>query len=262
MVVPGLRRAPGTLARALGALGLTACQFVHGTVPRDAEVEIDSPEPDARVISDAAPTDTGPPFCDGNDSSLVACYEFDTTLGDGSVHHLDPEIAQNVTYGAGETGQALVVEASTEVDVADSAILALSAVTMEAWIDPAQLPSNRGGVIDSDGRYGVFVTSTGAIQCNAGAIVTGGTITPGQWTHVACTSDGATIRLYVSGAQVVSDAAAALPLTGSQTGMTLGGNNPPGGGDPLGGSLDELRLFSVVRSPEQICHDARALSCP
>ncbi|HUJ58160.1 MAG TPA: LamG domain-containing protein [Kofleriaceae bacterium] len=222
--------------RALLLVGLGACRFAHG---------------------EAAP-DAVPPFCDPDDATLVACYELDGEVQDGSPHHLDPDVTDNVAFGAGKVGQAMVIGATTEVDVAESPLFGVSALTIEAWIAPSQLPSDRGGVLDCDGRYGFFLYASDQIECIAGGTATAGPIATQQWTHVACTSDGTAVSVYIDGRLAASAPATALSPTGSQTGITIGGNNPPGGGDPLVGSLDQLRLYGVARTPAEICADAAA----
>ena len=197
------------------------------------------------------------------DATLVACYEFENTVADGSPHHLDPDVATNVSYAPGEVGQALVVGTATEVDVADSPLFDVTQYTIEAWIQVSQLPdsSSRAGVLDCDQQYGMFVLPAGTLSCNANQVsISAGQVVPGTWTHVACTDDGTEVRAYVGGVLVGELPESGIGSSGT-TGITLGGNNPPGGGQPLDGLLDELRLFSVVRSASQICSDAGGTSC-
>lgn len=245
---------------------LSACRFTpqaapDGLAPPGGRDSAPASPLDAAPIDVAAP-DAAPPFCDATDPTLVACYELEGTLTDGSMHHLDPDVAKSVTYTTGEVGQALAIGPTTEVDVAENSALGVSALTIEAWIDPSQVPTDRGGIVDCDGRYGFFLYANDRIDCIAGGTATAGPIPIGQWTHVACTSDGATVRIYLDGTLAASSAAAALSPTGSQSGITLGGNNPAGGGDPLVGAIDQIRLFSAARSAAQICADAGKPSCP
>jgi hypothetical protein len=206
----------------------------------------------------------GTPFCDATDANLVACYEFENTVADASSHHNNPTIMINVSYGAGQVGRALLVSPTTEVDVPDSSSFNVSALTIEAWIDPAAIPTGtaRAGILDCQNRYGFFLHPNGDLICTAGGSVTAAAnVQPNRWTHVACTNDGASLRIYVNGS-LAAMAAAGPPATGGVDGITLGGNNPPGGGDPLDGALDELRLFSVARSATQICTAAGRTTCP
>jgi concanavalin A-like lectin/glucanase superfamily protein len=69
-----------------------------------------------------------------------------------------------------------------------------------------------------------------------------------------------TLSIYADGVLITSGAATAVP-TGSTNGLTLGGNNPANGGSPLDGMLDQVRLFGVGRSAQQICGDAGKRDC-
>jgi hypothetical protein len=202
-------------------------------------------------------------FCDPGDTTLVACYEFEDSLADGSPHHLDPNIMMNVGYGPGKVGRALVVGPNTEVDVPESSLFNTTLLTIEAWINPMRLPTDqRAGILDCEGRYGFFVHGDGKLYCTAGNIGAAGPIMTQRWTHVACTNDGTAIRIYIDGTLASTTTSQSPPPLGAQTGITLGGNNPPGGGEPLNGSLDEVRLFRSARSASQICADALRSPCP
>jgi hypothetical protein len=252
--------------RLLAIFACAACGFDPRAATSDGPVSVDHVDAivtDAPAsVADAKAADAMTPFCDPNDATLVACYEFEDALTDGSKNHLDPNVMVDVSYGAGKVGSALVVGSNTEVDVAENSLFGVAAVTIEAWINPVAIPTDRGGILDCDGRYGFFLYANDDVECLAGGgTASAGPIPTGQWTHVACTDDGATLRVYLNGKLAGSAASSALSRTGSMTGITLGGNNPPGGGNPLGGSLDELRLFGSARTAAQICADSTASEC-
>jgi hypothetical protein len=121
--------------------------------------------------------------------------------------------------------------------------------------------TNRAGILDNDGQYGFFLHSNGDLVCTAGSTITAqANVQANHWTHVACTHANNTISIYADGALITSGAATAVP-TGSTNGLTLGGNNPANGGSPLDGMLDQLRLFGVGRTAQQICTDAGKSNC-
>jgi len=73
-------------------------------------------------------------------------------------------------------------------------------------------------------------------------------ITPGQWTHIAVTSDGKVSHLFVGGKEVGSGSA--LPaLTGA---ASIGGSATA----PFTGGLDETRMSKVARPAAMIAADA------
>jgi RHS repeat-associated protein len=80
----------------------------------------------------------------------------------------------------------------------------------------------------------------------------------GAWHYIAMTYNGAALRLYVDGQEVLADMDSSLQLAAPQDYKV--------GGRPyntfLEGSMDEVRLSSTARSPEEIqAHWTNAQSC-
>jgi hypothetical protein len=240
---------------------LGACGFRPSATPATDGFD------DAAAVSDAvpdAPIDgvvPVAPFCDPTDPQLVACYEFENNLTDASSHHNSGVGAAN--YAAGKLGQAVLVGTVNGIDIADSPSFDVIDLTIEAWISPSTIPtgSNRAGILDCEGQYGFFLHSNGDLVCTAGASVTAtAQVQANRWTHVACTHDATVITIYADGNVIGTGTAGVLP-TANTTGITLGGNNPAGGGSPLDGMLDQVRLFGTARSTAQICVDAGRTDC-
>lgn len=76
-----------------------------------------------------------------------------------------------------------------------------------------------------------------------------------RWYHVAVTYDGATIRFYFDGA-ASGVAAASGPIRAASPGaiFSVGGQTQQND-DHFSGTLDELRIWSVVRTPDQIAEN-------
>ena len=161
----------------------------------------------------------------------------------------------NVTFVTGKRGMALQSDAASAIDVADSALFDVAALTIEAWIHPTQLPAagQRMGIIDADGQYGFFLHESGRLQCTAGGSSSQveANVPANQWTHVACTYDGANRRIYVNGG-LISETTGSAINTGGTTGITIAGNNPPGGGSRLVGMIDQVRLWSRALTDAEI----------
>jgi hypothetical protein len=72
-----------------------------------------------------------------------------------------------------------------------------------------------------------------------------------QWHHVACTYDGTNISLYVDG-QIDNIVAATGAVSANISDMEIGRNTDGGGTQPFIGTIDEVRIWNVARTPAQI----------
>jgi biopolymer transport protein ExbB len=239
---------------------LAACSFDHGVGlgdgavvadVRDSGATIDAP-PDMRVASS----------CNPNDPTLVACYPFEGSTQDVSGHNLNASMT-NVMFAAGKVGQAMQFGATSAADVADSPLFDVAAITIEAWIKPAQLPTAglRMGIVDNNGQYGMFLHEQGRIACtmvNGASLQVDANIAANTWAHVACTYDGTT-TIYIDGRVVGTGSGGTALGTAGTTGISIAADNPPGAGSRLIGLIDEVRISSVARTAAEICVDAQ---CP
>jgi glucose/arabinose dehydrogenase len=202
--------------------------------------------------------------------AVVAAYSFDegtgTTLGDSSGNLNHGTIANAAWTISGKYGNALSFNGlNSLITVADSASLDLTtAMTIEAWVRPTAIDDwetvllkerpgglayalyggNPGGppasyITLSGGGGDVGAESTVALPLNA-------------WSHLAATYDGATIRLYVNGNQVASQAAAGS-ITTSSSPLYIGGNAM--WGEHFAGRIDEIRIYNTVLNASQIQQD-------
>ena len=130
--------------------------------------------------------------------------------------------------------------------------------TEEAWIFPS--PANKdeyqpflGNTTDASGATrppGLLVYWQTGLQCcfgNGKQWLGGNTatnlLTPGAWNHVAATYDGTAYRIYVNG-QLVD--------TKQITGVPLATPMPWRLGEYYSGQMDEVRVWNVARSQDQI----------
>jgi hypothetical protein len=133
------------------------------------------------------------------------------------------------------------------------------AMTLEAWVNPGTVVGEWEDVIykGNDNYYleaasSRSVPAAGGTFGAVGAILYGTQLEPGSWVHLAVTYDGTTLRLYVNGVQVASQA---------QTGTILTSTNALQiGGDSLftqffKGIIDEVRVYNVALTAAQIQAD-------
>jgi hypothetical protein len=140
-------------------------------------------------------------------------------------------------------------------------------ITLEAWIKADRIPGSGGQarVVSKSFNYeltiysadGGCVAGTGDVQWRAiinGADrrICGGSITPNTWHHVAGTYDGSEFVLYVDGTRVSSTLRSGL--IGTNTVDLIIGNHPSLN-RPFDGGIDEVRVWNVARTQQEIQND-------
>jgi Concanavalin A-like lectin/glucanases superfamily len=226
-----------------------------GSMPDQA---LDDGDVDTMIAIDVAA-----PFCDSaGDPTLVGCWEFENNANDAS-GDANNATAQNVTYATGKVGMAAVLQGNSSLVVGDRASLEPQHLTIEGWVKPSQAPGggNRWGIFDSDGAYGVFITNTTFLCSLNGALTVNVTLPINQWTHFACTSDGAQVHLFVDGIENPVSITGQPLGTGNNNGIVIAGDSPSGN-DRFLGAIDQFRVFNEARTPTQICLAAGRTTCP
>jgi chitodextrinase len=202
-------------------------------------------------------------------SGLVAAYGFeegtDTTTADSSGNGNAGTITNATWTTAGRFGSALVFNGNAMVTITDAPELRLTtAMTLSAWVNPSQVTSGwrdviykgldvyfleatsePGGAPVSGGKFGTTMDSVVALWGPAALQVH-------TWSYLATTWDGATLRLYVNGTQVAS-AAVSGSLDVSTAPLQIGGDSSYG--QFFLGMIDEVRVYNVALTPEQIQAD-------
>jgi hypothetical protein len=186
-----------------------------------------------------------------------------TTIKDSS-GSLNNGVIVNATWTAGKFGQALWFNGTNAwVTVNSAASLNLTNhMTLEAWVYPASTSGWRTIIMREpaanyylDSSNGSFTGSGPSAGVNNGANrdVYGSTSLPvNTWTHLAATWDGTTLRVYVNGAQVASQAIGSTILA-STSPLRLGGNSI--WGEYFNGKIDEVRIYNRTLSQSEIQTD-------
>src|SRR5262249_39284413 len=133
-------------------------------------------------------------------------------------------------------------------------------MTLEAWVKPSKVTSAWRDVIYK-GTDNYFLEATTDHTVPGG----GGTFGPNDvwlyataalavntWTHLALTYDSATLRLYVNGVQVASQAQTGDLVTSTNP-LQIGGDSIHG--NYFQGTIDEVRIYNQALSPSEIQAD-------
>jgi hypothetical protein len=238
---------------------LAGCRQLLGFEDVNNGETSDGPSPiDQSPAGDGAvdtPKIDGPPggFACSTDPAQIACYTFDQDTLDHSTHahHLT---ATGTSFGLGKdntTGLSIIDGSS--VTSADSTDFNVPTYTIRMFILPASLPpaAGRMGLFDSNLRYRMFLHPDGVIRCAFTNSANGsielfspsGAVAAGTYTRVACTYDGATLKVLINDV-VVADKPEAQTLGSSNAGIVVGQNSPSG--ENFEGVIDNLEVWSGV----------------
>ncbi len=202
-------------------------------------------------------------------SGTSVTQPFDGQFIEMSVDTVVPDpIASGATVGSGSAGFALQLAGAQVATVADAPSLEPVDVTTEGWFIATGLPGTYNCIFSK--LLGTGTAESYTIWVQDGALrsgvdldsVTGSTAFPfapvdGLWHHVASTFDAASrvTTLYLDGSAMACSVAPG-GITYDAQALLLGGDVD--NGVPSGfwqGALDELRVFSVARSADQIWAD-------
>ena len=136
-----------------------------------------------------------------------------------------------------------------------TALNGTTALTLEAWINPSVLNGWNNIITDYNGAYSKFllrVRNNNNVQfvVNSTFLNSLITIPLNTWTHIAAVYDGTNMYVYVNGNLIASQAAPASLPTGTpqiNIGSRIGSNT-----ENFTGDIDEVRVWNVARTPEQI----------
>jgi len=141
-------------------------------------------------------------------------------------------------------------------------IVGLTTFSIEAWVNPSSTTgfgvvvgnynyptasSEMQFLLRRDGDQYNFFVSNGTSFFNVSSGV--GTVTIGQWQHVAGTWDGSEMKIYIDGVELgtTTNVTGSLQTTINSVGI---GNNAFG--EPFAGTIDNIRIWNVFRTRAEI----------
>ena len=200
---------------------------------------------------------------------LVAAFSFDegsgTTVTDASGTGNNGTTANTTWVAAGRYGKALTFNGtSSRVNVPDATALHLSTgMTLEAWVNPTTVSNSwRDVIYKGNDNYFLEATSTGGSAPAGGGIFGNGSatttvkaptaLTRSTWSHIALTYDGATLRLFVNGTQVATQARTGAIRTSTNP-LQIGSDSIFG--QYFSGSIDEVRVYNRALTAAEVQSD-------
>ena len=220
-----------------------------------------------------APVTPPPPPAGG----LVLALNFNELSGatalDASGNNLNGTVL-GATRVEGRFGGALsfdgVNDWVTVTDTTGSPLDLTTGMTLEAWVKPETLNGWDTALLKERGAnllsYGLYVHDgaplAGGVAAPAGYLRTGSAdqavrntapLAVGEWSHIAMTYDGSTMRLYVNGTQVASRVQGGAMAVGNGA-LRIGGNNSFAG-EFFRGLIDEVRVYNRALSAAEITQD-------
>ena len=196
------------------------------------------------------------PFPDGGG---VALYQLNGDATDVSGNY--DGTASNVTYGAGQFGQAGVFNGSSSYINTNLSLSFNSAKTISIWFKVDSLQNSvlfEAGpntpywgyslVTVNDGRF-YFIINNSNHSGFIGDYTTGATYTTGVWHNVVSTMDGNTQKTYLNGSEIGS---LSYSTTSESYPIYLAGGSPSGFSPLLNGSIDQVRIFNRALRPYEV----------
>jgi hypothetical protein len=207
---------------------------------------------------------------DAADPSLVAAYSFDEgsgTVAHDSVANHEGTLKNGAEWtGAGKFGSAIHFDGVNDlVTVTNTSDLEfVKNFTLEAWVRPEkakkwssvltkETPTYLGYQLHAQGEKEAPAAYVAKDAESSYAINGSGLLPLNKWSHLALTSDGSTLRLYVNGSQVASVPSGTV-YTASGA-LHIGGNVRWGEEDAFQGVIDEVRIYKRTLTGSEIAAD-------
>lgn len=203
-------------------------------------------------------------LCDEADVDLRGCYDFADIAGgvltDLSMYGNDGGTG-DIGIEGGPFGNAVRPGADATISIPDAPSLdVVGPASWEAWVFFDSFPgAGRAGVLDNEAQYSLIYNSGQGLRCNGGGVSAFAPNVPmGEWVHVACNFDGDEMSIWLNG--VLEDSAGGgFPLaTGNALPVSIG-DTSPSFNETMDGLVGGIRIWSVVRTQEEIEEAAAVL---
>ncbi len=138
-----------------------------------------------------------------------------------------------------------------------------TALTFEAWANPKAVPSNRNTIIKKYGSNGYSLDSSSSnniFRCYMSGLTptelsAPSAISLNTWTHITCTYDGVSRKMFLNGVLVANDSPTGI-MDVNNTPLAIGNSSVYSGpGYGFNGSIDDVKIYNYARTPDQIAED-------
>lgn len=218
------------------------------------------------MIDDPTPPIVDPTIerkCATTDGSLRLCIDFedpatDATDGSGKGHH--PIVVAGLTTNVRDAELAVEMGMASKLQIAEHPDLDITTnLTVSMWVNSATQLGSSHWLLDNNNQYSMSIQPTGAVRCGLGAAVIDSSaqlnVGGSGWHQVACTYDGARLKVYIDGwVAGCRDVNREIATTGTE-GLSIGSNIGAGPvfNDKFIGGLDNVQVFARTFSDAELC---------
>lgn len=200
-------------------------------------------------------------FAFAAEEGLVGYWNFDEgkgdIAGDSSANKNDGKLIRNPEWVDGKFGKALKFDGAktqkVEIPHSDSFTEIATAVTIEAWINPANFSAWMSFGVKGDITYGMFINPDAYVRMHYSGGSTLDTpaksIKANEWTHVAATYNGKKVQIYLNG-KAQAELATNTAIPANTATFVIGGTQESR--DWFSGMIDEVKLYSRGLTEDEV----------
>jgi hypothetical protein len=187
------------------------------------------------------------------EEGLIGYWSFDEGKGDvakdASGNNNDGKLVRGVKWVDGKFDKALQFDGTqrhkVEVPHSDSLATIADALTIEAWVNPANFNQWVSFGVKGDITYGMFINPAAYVRIHYSGGNTLDTpanaIKANEWTHVVGAYDGKKVRIYLNG-KMAAEKNAGDKIPANNATFVIGGTQESR--DWFTGMLDEVKLYN------------------